>query len=257
MARTYGFLVLEDAAHSIGSTYTHGGDVFECGSCAHSDMAIFSFHPVKTITTGEGGAILTNNDELASRLRMFRAHGIERSPERMTRCDGPWYYEMQSLGYNYRITDFQCALGLSQLRQLDEFKSRRAAIGRTYREIFSHDERLIMPAAPPHASPCYHLFPIQFTEGAARRLDMYNHLISRGIQTQVHYVPVYWHPYYKNRYGYQEGKCPAAERYYAGCLSLPLYPSMSQRDVEFVVECVLEGMTRTLEIPSKSRVFAS
>lgn len=257
LSRHHGFRVIEDAAHSIGSTYTHNGVEYQCGSCAHSDMAIFSFHPVKTVTTGEGGAVLTNDDELAQRLRSFRAHGIERAPERMTRWDGPWYYEMQSLGFNYRITDFQCALGLSQLTQLDNFKQKRAAIVDEYRAIFSHDTRLIVPELQADSSPCYHLFPLQFAEGPARRLDMYTHLLQRGIQTQVHYIPVYWHPYYKTKYGYPEGYCPAAEKYYSGCLSLPLYPAMSRPEIDHVVSCVLEGMTRQVANQPGQSLLAS
>lgn len=257
LSQQYGFRIIEDAAHSIGSTYTHNGVEYQCGSCAHSDMAIFSFHPVKTVTTGEGGAVLTNDDGLAQRLRSLRAHGVERAPERLTRWDGPWYYEMQSLGFNYRITDFQCALGLSQLTQLDEFKEKRAAIVDQYRAAFSRDERLIVPATPTDSSPCYHLFPLQYREGPARRLDMYTHLLCCGIQTQVHYIPAYWHPYYQKKYGYREGYCAAAENYYSGCLSLPLYPSMTRPELDHVIASVHEGMTRHVTTQTDQSLFAS
>lgn len=145
LAKTFGFKVIEDAAHALGSTYTHKGDTFQCGSCAHSDLAIFSFHPVKTITTGEGGAIVTNDEALAQRLRLLRNHGMTKDPSVLTRNDGAWYYEMHELGYNYRITDIQCALGLSQMDKLDAFKKRRQEIVKCYNDHFKSNEQLILP----------------------------------------------------------------------------------------------------------------
>jgi len=239
-AKSHGFAVIEDAAHALGSAYTHEGATHRCGSCAHSDLAILSFHPVKTITTGEGGAITTNSEELARRLRLFRSHGMTKDPAILTRNDGPWYYEMHELGYNYRITDIQCALGVSQLARLPEFKKRRQEIVRRYNAAFRNDARFILPPWPDGVDPCQHLYPLQFAAGSAARAHAYEALKAAGIGTQVHYVPVYLQPYYSRKYGYKAGKCPAAEKYYSGCLSLPLFPGMKDEDVEKVIAAVLQ-----------------
>jgi UDP-4-amino-4,6-dideoxy-N-acetyl-beta-L-altrosamine transaminase len=238
LSKRHGFALIEDAAHSLGSTYAHEGKQYHAAGCAHVDLAILSFHPVKTVTTGEGGAVLTNDDATATKLRRFRAHGMVREASEMSRCDGPWYYEMQMLGYNYRITDLQCALGLSQLKRLESFKARRQSIVRKYQAAFGGDKKLLLPPWPEGSSPCFHLFPLQFAEGAARRAAVYDALAKQEIQTQVHYIPVHWQPYYAKKYGFEKGKCPAAEKYYDGCLSLPLFPAMSDSDVERVIAAV-------------------
>jgi UDP-4-amino-4,6-dideoxy-N-acetyl-beta-L-altrosamine transaminase len=241
-AKSHGFAVIEDAAHALGSAYAHEGATYRCGSCAHSDLAILSFHPVKTITTGEGGAITTNSDELARTLRLLRSHGMTKDPAKLTRNDGPWYYEMHELGFNYRITDIQCALGTSQLRRLGEFKKRRQEIVRRYNAAFQNDKRFMLPPWPGGADPCQHLYPLRFTAGSAARLQAYEALKAAGIGTQVHYVPVHLQPYYAGKYGYKAGKCPAAENYYSGCLSLPLYAGMSDADTEMVIKAMQQGI---------------
>jgi perosamine synthetase len=239
IADKYNAYVIEDAAHSIGSSYTYEGKSYMCGSCSHSDLAIFSFHPVKTITTGEGGAVLTNDDELADRLRMFCSHGMVRCQDLKEEKDGPWYYEMTEIGYNYRITDFQCALGIAQLNRISEFKKRRLEIVEKYNEAFKDMPELILPQYPEGASVCPHLYPVQFTEGSKKRYDVYNALRESNIFCQIHYIPVYWQPYYEKKYGFEKGKCPNAESYYQRCLSIPLYPAMSNEDVDLVIEKIL------------------
>jgi len=236
LADKYGFYVIEDAAHSIGSTYTYRGQMYQCGSCAHSDLATFSFHPVKTITSGEGGAILTNNDILASRLRTLRTHGMVRCQDLIGEKDGPWYYEMDEISYNYRITDFQCALGNSQLRRINEFKKRRLEIVSIYNKALKNNDKVIIPPLPLMHDACPHLYPLQFTEGNRKRYEVFHTLRDQNILCQIHYIPVYWQPHYKKKYGYQRGKCLNAEKYYSRCLSLPLFPAMTDDDVRNVIE---------------------
>jgi perosamine synthetase len=244
LAQKYCFKVIEDAAHAIGSTYTHDNKEHQCGCCAHSDMAIFSFHPVKAITTGEGGAVMTNNDALAEKVRLYRNHGMTKNPELLTRNDGPWYYEMHELGYNYRITDMQCALGISQLEKLKQFKRRRQEIVRKYNRAFANNDLLITPPWPKNSSPCFHLYTLQFVQGENIRRSVYDKLKQQGILPQVHYIPVYLQPYYSQKYGYRQGKCPAAEMYYSRCFSLPLYPAMTNGDCELVISSIKKYMEK-------------
>ncbi len=242
LSARYGFAVVEDAAHAIGSTYTVDTESFACGGCRHSDCAVFSFHPVKTVTSGEGGAVMTNDSVLAARLRLLRNHGMTKDERVLSRNDGPWYYEMQELGYNYRITDIQCALGISQLSRLGEFKLRRASIVRRYTEAFESNPRLIIPAPVAGTDPCYHLYPLRFAEGAPRRAAAYEALMQRDIRPQVHYFPVHLQPYYSRKYGYRAGKCPAAETFYGQCLSLPLYARLGDDEVDVVIEAVISAL---------------
>jgi UDP-4-amino-4,6-dideoxy-N-acetyl-beta-L-altrosamine transaminase len=238
LSRKHGFRIIEDAAHSIGSTFVHHGRTIKCGSCEFSDLAILSFHPVKTITTGEGGAITTNSKELADKLRLYRSHGMTKDPAVLKRRDGPWYYEMHEIGYNCRITDIQCALGFSQLQKLDRFKTRRQEIVRRYTDAFSGNPTMTVQPWPSTTSPCFHLFTVQLAGGAGVRLRAFEQLRAQGILCQIHYYPVHLQPYYQQKYGYSEGKCPHAEKYYRGCLSLPLYPGMSDADVSTVISAV-------------------
>lgn len=239
-----GFNVIEDAAHALGSVYSSDGQAHACGSCAHSDLAVFSFHPVKTVTSGEGGAVMTNDSVMAEKLRQLRNHGIatgrvgQQSPE----DEGPWYYEMDEPGYNYRITDFQSALGISQLNKLEVFREQRRKIAGQYSEAFSGTDELILPPGGLETHACPHLYPIQFAGGAAKRKAMYFHLKEKQIITQVHYIPIYRQPYYAKKYQYAKGRCPAAETYYSRCLSLPLFPAMSQEEVCRVIDGVLAGI---------------
>ncbi len=230
IADDIGAVLVEDACHALGARY-RGRPV---GSVA--DMTVFSFHPVKHITTGEGGAVVTNNRNFHERLLLFRNHGITRNPLLM-QCEpeGPWYYEMQVLGYNYRLSDIGCALGLSQLRKLDRFLSRRSQIVALYNEALA-DAPVIRPARRPYVEPAWHLYVVRLTDPARRR-----HVVERlhelGIGVQVHYIPVYRHPYYRAR-GLDDAQCPAAEAFYAGSISLPLYPSLSDDQVHRVADAL-------------------
>ena len=238
----FGFKVIEDAAHALGSRYPYGGEVFSCGSCAHSDLAVFSFHPVKNITTGEGGAVMTNDGDLAQKLRKLRNHGAEKSREMMDTM-GAWYYEMDTLGLNYRITDIQCAMGLSQLEKLGKFRARRRMIVSMYNRAFKGNTNLKLPPKCLESLACPHLYPIQFMHPPHVRRSVYEQLKADHINCQVHYIPIYWQPYYADRYGYAKGKCPNAEAYYSRCLSLPLFPAMSDADVETVVAAVFKALS--------------
>lgn len=244
-----GAKVVSDAAHSLGGSYAHCGVEYRSGSCAHTDMAVLSFHPVKHITTGEGGALLTNDANVAETAREVRSHGIHRDPDRMTRSgEGPWYYEQIRLGYHYRLTDLQCALGSSQLRKLGQFVARRNEIARDYIAALAEPPLLgwLMPlrVLPTTVSHAYHLFVVRLVRRpgesldslAARRKSLYMALRGRQILTQVHYIPVPDQPYYSIRGCSVDG----ARDYYAGCLSLPMFPKMSAGDIERVVSALRE-----------------
>lgn len=232
--------IVEDAAHALGAR-TPDGPV---GACRHTDMAVFSLHPVKAITSGEGGVVTTRDGELATRLRAFRTHGIvgAAAPEAESAHwwqQGRWYYEQRELGFNYRLTDIQSALGRSQLGKLERFVARRNELAARYRELLGGIEQLeLPPAAAPGERHAHHLFVVRHRAGAAARLRLYDGLRERGIHAQVHYLPVYLHPWYRRTYGYCEGLCPEAERYYAGCLSLPCFPALSDREQEQVAVAV-------------------
>lgn len=217
-------VMVEDAAHSLGATYK-GQKV---GSLA--DMTILSFHPVKHITTGEGGVIITNNPDFYKKLLMFRSHGIERNTE-LQKEHGSWYYEMQTLGYNYRITDIQCALGISQLKKLDKFVDVRRAIALQYsRQLAGLKDYIELPADGEFSISSWHLYAIKVRGGARDRRLLFDYLQFRDIGVQVHYLPVYWHPFYQ-RLGYPKGLCPEAERFYSNVLSLPIFPKMTNADI--------------------------
>ena len=214
-------VVVEDAAHALGAL-TPDGPV---GNCARSDMCAFSFHPVKTITTAEGGAVTTNSPELAERLRRFRSHGSVPRP-----ANGDWYYEIEELGYNFRISDVQCALGVSQLGKLERFVERRNEIAAQYRTLLADLPIDLPPEAPVGTRHAYHLFPVR----VANRRQVFDGLRAAGIGVQVHYVPIYRHPVYTRR-GVRPGGFAETEKAYAGLLSLPMYPDLTDGDVARVV----------------------
>jgi UDP-4-amino-4,6-dideoxy-N-acetyl-beta-L-altrosamine transaminase len=237
MAREYNAVLIEDACHALGGyredyqTYT---TLRKVGYDA--DMTAFSFHPVKHITTAEGGAVATNEKEFARRLRLFRNHGITRNPEEFKDdLDGPWHNEMQMLGFNYRLSDVQCALGISQLKRLDAFVERRRELADSYRGLMAGLAGIYQP--PAQEGHAYHLFPIRVANSKVRSA-LFSYLAENGIRLQVHYPPVPLHPYYRKHFGYQKGDFPEAEKYYATAISLPLFPLMKDSDIERVVGCV-------------------
>ena len=217
--------IVEDAAHALGA-HTPDGPV---GNCARSDMCTFSFHPVKAVTTAEGGAVTTNSDELAARLRRFRSHGTVPKPEH-----GGWYYEVETLGYNYRLTDVQAALGLSQMRKLDAFVARRNDLAQRYRVLLAGLPIELPPAAPEGVRHAYHLFAVR----VPNRRAVYDAMRAAGIGVQVHYVPIYKHPLYADA-GRTGVDFPAAERAYEGLLSLPLHPQLTEAEQDRVVAALI------------------
>jgi perosamine synthetase len=239
IADRHGLPLVSDAAHSLGGTY-RGGPV---GSLA--DLTTFSLHPVKHITAGEGGMITTDDAVLAERMRVFRSHGIT-SDHRQREETGSWFYEMEDLGYNYRLTDFQCALGLSQLRKLPGWIRRRQEIARRYDEAFAGIPGIEPLAVQPDVSHAYHLYVVRVRSEVvgAERARVFAALRAEGIGVQVHYVPVHLHPFYRERFGTGPGMCPAAEDAYEQIVSLPLFPAMSDSDVQDVIEAVSRVLSR-------------
>lgn len=239
IAKKHNLHIIEDAAHAIGSQYADGSYV---GNCKYSDMTVFSFHPVKTITTGEGGAVTTNDEKLYQKLCMLRSHGVTKDEGVLTKNPGSWYYEMQSLGFNYRMTDMQAALGVSQLNKLDFFKKRRREVIAMYNKAFADMRYLKTPYEPENVCSCFHLYvtQIDFESLGKSRAQVMQELRDRGIGTQVHYIPVPTQPYYKKTFGYKDGDFPVAEKYYEQELSLPLYPGLSDDDVNTVIKAVKE-----------------
>ncbi len=228
----YHLYLIEDAAHSIGSAYNG----VQVGNLA--DMTTFSFHPVKTVTAGEGGAIMTNDEELYRKLVLAHTHGITKEEAEMEEGphEGIWYYEQQSLGYNYRMTDFQAALLVSQLKKLPDFKKRRQELVAKYNEAFSKLPGIIVQQEIPESDSCRHLYIIQldFTKLSCTRREFFDAMSKENVQCQVHYIPVYWFPHYQ-RLGYAKGLCPKAEAVYKGILSIPLYPMLTDTDADDVI----------------------
>lgn len=231
LAERYGFTVLEDASHAVGGTYRG----VKVGACLHSEMTVLSFHPVKIITTGEGGMVLTNRDDLAERLRLLRTHGITRDPELMEGTPhGDWYYEQVMLGYNYRITDIQAALGASQLERIDAFVMRRHALAARYDEALA-GLPVTTPWQHPDAYSAFHLYPIRVPndKGRAGRKEVFDRLRAAGVNVNVHYIPIHTQPFYR-KMGYTDGDFPEAEAYYSEAISLPMYASLTDEEQDRV-----------------------
>lgn len=251
IARARGACVIEDACHGIGGAFQADGRTWSLGANPWADVGVFSFHPVKTMTTGEGGMLVTNDDEWARRARLLRSHGIERQPANFTTPPddaflaekGPWFYEMQELGSNYRLSDLQSALGLSQLRRLDSFLARRREIVAAYNAAFADLDWLRTPTPRQPADTAmasWHLYTVEidFTALGRTRTEVMVQLRAAGVGTQVLYIPVYLQPWYRRTYGYAPGKCPHAEAFYTRALSLPLFSAMTDRDVANVIDAV-------------------
>lgn len=221
--------LIEDGAHALGATY----DNKKIGSLKYSEMAMFSFHPVKHITTGEGGIIVTNDEEYFERLQLFRSHGITKN-NLVNESHGDWYYEMQELGFNYRITDIQCALGVSQLKKLDSFVKSRRRIAKIYDEIFSENPYFDVTIEKENRESAYHLYPILLKEKfTSHKKEIFSRLRQEGLGVQIHYIPVYKQPYYQ-KLGFNMELCPVCEEFYKREMSIPMYPSLEDEDIEFV-----------------------
>lgn len=241
IAREYDLIVIEDACHALGAEYkVKDGKWVKVGSCCHSDMTVFSFHPVKHITTGEGGAITTNDPVLYEKLKMLRTHGITKNPDKFisenaafTMNSNPWYYEMQELGFNYRITDFQCALGISQLKKSGNWLEIRRKIAKIYNDELAGINLLKLPYSSADLKSSHHLFVIRVSD----RDRVFNQLRAAGIGVQLHYIPVYFHPFYRSL-GYTGHLCPEAESYYEQTISLPIFPKMDKHDIYHVIKTI-------------------
>lgn len=235
LADRHGAILIEDACHAIGTRWRdEGGSWHRVGDGSHGALTCFSFHPVKSITTGEGGAVTTNDPQLAERLALLRTHGITREPSRLERQDGPWYYEMHELGLNARMTDLQAALGLVQLQKLERLRRRRLELVARYDRALARVPGLTTQARPSPDETCWHLMIVR----TGRRDSLHAALAAAGVGTQVHYYPVHLQPYYRRRFGTGPGLCPAAEAYYEQALSLPLFPTMSDGDQARVIKAV-------------------
>ena len=234
IADRYDLQLVNDNCHALGAKYR--GD--KGYAVKYAEVSTLSFHPVKHITTGEGGVTLTNDAKTDEKVRLLRTHGVTRDPEVMGAIDGPWYYEMIDLGYNYRITDIQCALGISQLRKLDMFVMRRREIAKLYDEAFTDDPFSIIPTVSEEVEHAYHLYPLQvkFDEVSLSMPELFEKMSKKGIQLQVHYIPVHLQPYYRKNYGFKKGDFPIAEEFYTREISLPIYYSLSNDDVRFIVD---------------------
>lgn len=238
-AQRHGLKVVADAAHSLGATYK-GRKV---GTL--TDATELSFHPVKPVTTAEGGAILTDDPVIDARAKLFRTHGITKDPQLMHSSEGAWFYEMQHLGFNYRLTDVQCALGLSQMTKLEAFIKRRQAIAARYTAALAALPELLLPTERPEVKSGWHLYVVRVAGDAARRRPLFDRLRELGLGVQVHYIPVYFHPYYQHL-GYERGSCPVAEDFYSRAVSLPIYPQMSDDEVDSSIERVRQAVEDVL-----------
>ncbi|MEK7665052.1 MAG: UDP-4-amino-4,6-dideoxy-N-acetyl-beta-L-altrosamine transaminase [Patescibacteria group bacterium] len=225
IARKHKLLVIEDASHAFGAEYKNK----KVGSFA--DMTVLSFHPVKHITTGEGGMALTNNKNFYEKLKIFRNHGIIKKPE-----NGRWYYEIENPSFNYRLTDIQCALGLSQLKKIDKFLKKRKEIAKKYDGAFKNIKEIIIPKEKNYAKSAWHIYTVQVRAKDRRRI--FEELQKMGIGCQVHYMPLHLHSFYKNKFGYKKGDFKEAEKYYERAITLPLFPKMTNKEVQFIIKSV-------------------
>lgn len=236
----YGLWLIEDACHAPGGWFTDSkGNRQKCGNGKFADISIFSFHPVKHIATGEGGMATTDSPELYRKLCHYRTHGITKDPSMLHKNDGGWYYEMQDLGFNYRLTDFQAALGVSQLERADKGLDRRQEIARKYDEAFSRIKDIKTPFRTNDVYHAFHLYIIQVPD----RKGLYDFLHENGIYAQVHYVPVHLMPYYR-KFGNKPGDLPVVENYYEHCLSLPMFPTLTDEEQDYVIEKVKEFLSK-------------
>lgn len=234
IATKYEMKLINDNCHALGATYL--GD--KGYAVKYANIATHSYHPVKPITTGEGGSILTNEKDIYEKVKTLRSHGMTKEPERLEENHGPWYYEMHEIGYNYRITDFQCTLGSSQLKKLDNFTKRRNDIAEKYNSLFKAQELITIPEKSSAVQHAYHLYPIKihFDKLSITKKEFFNELNTLGINSQVHYIPVHLQPYYKKKYGFKKGDFELSEDFYDKALSIPIYPLLEDNQVEEVAK---------------------
>ena len=242
IADKYDLQLVNDNCHALGASYFNNKQY----AVKHADLTIQSYHPVKHLTTGEGGAVLTNHSELDEKIRRLRTHGMIKDNSKFSiqhqSLNEPWYYEMHELGYNYRITDFQCALGSNQLKKLDRFVQKRRKISKRYDDSFSNIENIKIPELLSNVEPSYHLYPLQidFKKLLFSKVELFERMKKAGINLQVHYIPIHLQPFYKKNYGFQQGDFPISERFYQNELSLPIYPDLSDKNVSLVIDSILE-----------------
>jgi UDP-4-amino-4,6-dideoxy-N-acetyl-beta-L-altrosamine transaminase len=237
IADRYDLQLINDNCHAMGAAY--GQD--RCYAIKYADVVIQSYHPVKHITSGEGGAIFTNDEGIDQKVRLLRSHGMTKKSDQLENHDGPWYYEMQELGYNYRITDIQCALGSSQLKKLDSFNKKRKIIAEKYDQAFKPFGTLTTPFVGKEIDHAYHLYPLQinFDNSPVRKPEFFDIMKEAGILLQVHYIPIHLQPFYKKRYGFKSGDFPIAEKFYTREVSLPIYPDLTEDDQQHVINSII------------------
>lgn len=238
LAKKFNITVIEDASHAIGADY----EDTKVGCCKYSDMTVFSFHPVKIVTTGEGGMVLTNNKDMYDKLLLYRSHGITRAPELMTKeADGPWYYQQIDLGFNYRMTDMQAALGYSQMHKIDEFVARRRELAARYNELLKDLDMLKLPYQDESTASSWHLYIVRvdFSKISKTKKQIFAEMKDKGICLNLHYIPVHTQPYYE-KLGFKQGDFPVSEKYYEEAFTLPLYYSLTNEQQDYIIEALKE-----------------
>lgn len=240
LKKKYDFQLVNDFCHALGAEYNNNIQY----AAKYADAVNLSFHPVKHITTGEGGAVLTNNAELDNTIKTLRTHGMTKDNKTLERNDGPWYYEMHEVGFNYRITDFQCALGINQLKKLDKFLNKRRMIAKYYDQFFNGMDGFIIPALSKNVKHAYHLYPLQikFDELGIDKKEYYYRLKELGVIFQVHYIPVHLQPFYRKTFGFKPGDFPIAEKFYERELSIPIYPTLLKSDINKISQAIIKAL---------------